>query len=264
MIYPTACGRLVLGGNTVEDQDAGTASYIEYLPYKGDTITLYDGAEWIEVVFANPSVSVVGEAAGQNYDVFCYLSGGAPALEILQWTNDTTRATALTRQDGVLVKSGDATRLFLGTIRTSDSSEVADQTYQRLIWNMYNRLVRTLYSSSNWAVTHSYTTSAWRSWNNDTTLGLARYECVIGQPQTAFCDYTVYVQCGGGVYFSTNISGSGRLPGSRARAGSGITSTRSKAVLLPEGYSSFQLEENGQAAGSTSWQSMWQVATLEF
>jgi hypothetical protein len=51
------------------------------------------------------------------YDVFLYDSGGTPTLEILAWTGNTTRATALTTQDGVLVKSGDASRRSLGTVR---------------------------------------------------------------------------------------------------------------------------------------------------
>ena len=37
--------------------------------------------------------------SGKPYDVFGYISGGALALELLAWTNDTTRATAVTLQD---------------------------------------------------------------------------------------------------------------------------------------------------------------------
>ncbi len=51
-------------------------------------------------------------------------SSGTPTLEALVWTNDTTRATALVRQDGVWSKTGALTRRYLGTVRVDGESEM--------------------------------------------------------------------------------------------------------------------------------------------
>jgi hypothetical protein len=55
------------------------------------------------------------------------------------WTNDTTRATDLALQDGVLVKSGDATRRYMGTFYTTSTTQTESSYAKRLVWNMYNR-----------------------------------------------------------------------------------------------------------------------------
>lgn len=76
----------------------------------------------VSVTFKLPLSSV--------FDVFGFLdTGNVLKLELAPWTNTTTRATALTTQDGVLVKSGTlsgtgatvgaGTRRYLGTIATT-------------------------------------------------------------------------------------------------------------------------------------------------
>lgn len=62
------------------------------------------------------------------------------------------RGTALALQDGILVKSGDATRRYLGTIGTTSTTTTEDSgggsTTQvggkRFVWNYYNRVGRNL------------------------------------------------------------------------------------------------------------------------
>lgn len=55
------------------------------------------------------------------------------------------RATNLTRQDGVLVKSGDATRRYLGTFKVSETAgQVKDTTAERNLYNYENRLPKRL------------------------------------------------------------------------------------------------------------------------
>lgn len=56
------------------------------------------------------------------------------------WTDDTTRATALSYSAGRLVSGGATTRLYLGTFRTISTSATADTSQQRFLWNMYNRV----------------------------------------------------------------------------------------------------------------------------
>lgn len=80
-----------------------------------------------------------------------------------------TRATALAVQDGVYVKSGDPTRKYLGTFKTTGAGQLtADNRAQRYIWNYYNRRARSLLKQELTNVwTYGSTTPAWRAANND-------------------------------------------------------------------------------------------------
>jgi hypothetical protein len=72
--------------------------------------------------FSEVSASLSGLTPNTNYDVLGYNNSGTLALDLVAWTNGTTRATALARQDGVLVKSGATTRRYLGTLRTTGTT----------------------------------------------------------------------------------------------------------------------------------------------
>jgi len=87
----------------------------------------------------------------------------------VNWTNNTTRATGLVRLGGTLVKSGDGTRRYLGTGRTTGSSgQTEDSQAARLLWNMYNRVPRKLKKSagsSTW--TQANSSGVYRAANAD-------------------------------------------------------------------------------------------------
>jgi hypothetical protein len=88
-----------------------------------------------------------------------------------------TRATGLTTQNGVDVKSGDATRRYLGTIKINTTAGQMDDTItRRHLWNRYNQNLRALLKAD--ATNHTYNSATVRGWNND--LG-ARMEFVIGR-----------------------------------------------------------------------------------
>jgi hypothetical protein len=108
--------RLTLtSGVAVTTGDVVNASTIYCTPYNGDVISLFNGSNWVPYTSNEFSLALGTLTNKKLYDVFCYANSGVPTLEFLVWTNDTTRATALTLQNGVLVKSGDATRRYLGT-----------------------------------------------------------------------------------------------------------------------------------------------------
>lgn len=98
------------------------------------------------------------------FDVFYSLSGNT--LSTTNWTNTTTRATGLAyNENGMYVKSGDKDKLYLGTgCTTGVSGQCEDSAAKRLLWNMYNRLERSLnvYEATN---SWNYTTATWRSAN---------------------------------------------------------------------------------------------------
>jgi len=154
--------RLTLtSGTPVTTSDVTAAGTVYACPYKGNAIALYDGTNWNIRTSAEFSLALSGLTSGKPYDVFCYDNSGTPTLEFLVWTNDTTRATALAYQDGVLVKSGAATRRYLGTFYTTGTTTTEDSVANRYLWNYYHRVNRKLSakeSTSQW----SYTTATWR------------------------------------------------------------------------------------------------------
>jgi len=166
----TPGGRLTLtSGTPVTTSDVTGATSIYYTPYVSNVITLWDGYRWHPIEFSEYTLALGTLSSGKPYDVFAYLSSGALACEVLVWTNDTTRATAITIQDGRYCKSGDKTRLYLGTFYTTATTTTEDSeggtTTQvggkRYLWNMYNRVRRSLRvvdTADSW----TYSTASWR------------------------------------------------------------------------------------------------------
>ena len=131
--------RLTLtSGTPVTTSNVTAAGTVYACPYKGNAIALYDGTNWNIRTSAEFSLALSGLTSGKPYDVFCYDNSGAPTLEFLVWTNDTTRATALAYQDGVLVKSGAATRRYMGTFYTTGTTTTEDSEANRYLINYYH------------------------------------------------------------------------------------------------------------------------------
>ena len=187
LIMPSICeGRLTLETGvsvSTTDQSAKTAVY--FTPHIGTNVSLYDGNEWNMFTFGELTLSISGYTADTNFDIFIYDNSGTLTLESTAWTDDTTRATALTTQDGVYVKSGATTRRYLGTIRTTGTTGQCEDTEdRRFVWNYYNQTRRKMESKlGSGTSSHTYTTTAWRAYYNSTTVGTSRNEFVIGLDQ---------------------------------------------------------------------------------
>ena len=106
-------------------------------------------------------------SSGKPYDIFGYLSGGSLALEFLAWTDDTTRATDVTIQDGRMAKSGDKTRLLLGSFYTTSTTTTEDSEANRFLFSLYNREHKKLVAVE--GEDHSYTTTTEREYGGLTT-----------------------------------------------------------------------------------------------
>lgn len=161
-------GRLTLTSVTpVTTADVTAATTLYFTPYKGNRIALFDGTNWFWDTFSEISIAVPATTS-QMYDVFAFDNAGTVTLELLAWTNDTTRATALVKQDGVLVKSGATTRRYLGSVRTTTvSGQTEDSLAKRYVWNYYNRVKRVLRrieTTNTW----TYTTATFRQANAST------------------------------------------------------------------------------------------------
>ena len=129
-------------GVPVTTTDVMGASTVFLTPYNGNQIALYSGTTWELLTTAQVSLALSGLTSGRPYDVFAWNNAGTVTLETLVWTNDTTRATALAYQDGVLVRSGSTTRRYLGTFYSTGATTTEDSQANRFLWNYYNRVQR--------------------------------------------------------------------------------------------------------------------------
>jgi len=164
-LHDFAGGRLTLEtGVPVSTSDQTAATTLYYTPYIHDMISLFDGTRWIPYTFTERSVAIPTTTSTPS-DVFLYDNSGTLTLSTTDWTNDTTRATALTTQNGRYVKSGATGYRYLGTIRTTAvEGECEDSRQYRLLWNASNRVVRPVgitEATNSW----SYSTATWRSAN---------------------------------------------------------------------------------------------------
>lgn len=168
-------GRLTLvSGDPVGETSSSTTLY--YTPYNGNRIALYNGTNWVICTFTQITQALTGLAANTNFDVFIYDSnadGVAETLDIVAWTNATTRATAPVLQDGVYVKSGATGRRFVGTIRTTGStgtcadSDGGNSAGSRYVCNFYNKVSRkTLGNFATGTSSWTYASNVPRNWNS--------------------------------------------------------------------------------------------------
>lgn len=207
---------------TTADVTGASAQTIYAVPYKGNRIALYNGTKWVQYTSAQFSLALGTLTATRPYDVFCYQNAGVPTLEFLAWTNGTTRATNLAYQDGVLVKSGDATRRYLGTFYTVNTTQTEDSVANRFLWNYYHRARRGM-SRAETTATWAYSTNTLRQANASTSNQL---NFVIGVAED-----TVEAQC------SANAVGSGTtLRGVIVGIGLNSTTTNSAQVQV-KGFS---------------------------
>ena len=179
-LYGPVCeGRLTLtSGTPVTTSDVTGATSVYLAPFRGNRLRLYNGSRWRRRTFSELTLALGTLTSAKNYDVFVYDSAGTLTLEAVAWTDDTTRATDLTTQDGVLVKNGATSRLYLGTFRTTATTTTEDSDKKRFLWNNYNRVPRRLLVID--------TTDTWTygvaSWRQVRAQAVNQVEVVCGQP----------------------------------------------------------------------------------
>lgn len=197
----------------VMQADNAALSTIYATPYTGNRIALYNGTSWDLLTTAEVSLALSGRTAGTPFDIFAYNASGTVTLEFLDWANATTRATGITRQDGVWCKTGALTRRYLGTctpngastfpwITDGDVNSGAGNTAVKLaLWNANNR-VRVSARLRDSGSSHSYSTTTTRAWNGSTN---ARFEITAGLQEESF-EATLQ-------FISNNTTTAGRVSG---------------------------------------------------
>jgi len=158
-------GRLT--GTTAEpvpSSDVTVVTSIFWTPFGGNECWTYDGSTgWTRQIFSELTISLTGCTASRPYDVFLYNNAGTIATETTAWTNSSTRATNLTLQNGVYVKSGTTTRRYVGTFFCNVAGgQTDDSLAKRYIWNYYNRVPRTLRRVETAVASWNYTTATIR------------------------------------------------------------------------------------------------------
>lgn len=243
-----AQGRLTLStGVPVTTSDVTAATTLYFTPFGGNLVALYNGTKWVLHTFTERSISIPA-STNTNYDVFLYNNSGTLTLELIAWTNDTTRATTLAFQDGTYIKNGDTSRKYLGTIRTTGvSGQCEDSLTKRFVWNFYNRVPRNLKKAV--SGTHAYGTATLRAWNNDTAN---RVEMVLGLSHSVTTGFLGGAKDAGEAGVSIDSTTTAQLTAARIYSEStvmiyaGGTECHSPA----EGYHYLQLVEKGWLAGS--------------
>lgn len=153
-----------------------TLYYALHQPYPA-LIRVYDGTRWLLKVLAERSLALSGLTAARNYDVF--LDDDATTLSLsAAWNSDNiTRTDALATQDGVPVLSSDHTKLWLGTIRTIETTAIESSLKRRFVWNTYHQTALGL-QHQEW--TASWTVGAATAWRQVRATADNRVECVVG------------------------------------------------------------------------------------
>ena len=189
-------------GQAVPTSNVTAATTLYFTPFRGNQIDLYTASQWQRFTFSELSIAVPATTS-QMYDVWIYNNSGVAAIELLAWTNDTTRATNLTTQDGVYVKNGDATRRYVGSFRTTTvSGQTEDSNTSRFVYNYYNRVKRNM-STQELTNSWTYSSSTFRIANGSTANQL---QFVIGVTEDMI-SASVIAMCQG------NSTGTGGLVG---------------------------------------------------
>lgn len=259
-------GRLTLtSGVPVTTTDVIGATTIYWEPYKGNQMQLWDGANWTTYAYSSTSLAIGTKTAGLPYDIFARQVAGIVTLDDLAWTSGAARATAVTYQDGRLCKSGDKTRLYLGSYYTTSTTTTEDSGGgtvtqvggKRFLWNNYNQIPR-FANVIDTTATWNYTTAAYRQSNGATGN---KVEFINGDGALfdgrviGALSNTQAVSGTSGIGVNSTTVNSAQLGGVSASSTAGVVSQAISVWngYLAPGYQAINWLEKSQAAGTMSW-----------
>lgn len=260
-------GRLTLtSGVPVTSADVTAATNVYFTPCNGNRIALYSSGAWVLRSFTEITHALGTVTSGLPYDFFAYDNAGTVAVEKLAWTNGTTRATALALQDGVYIKSGDATRRYIGTIYTTSTTTTENSFTKRFVYNHYNKVKYGLYKDET-AASWTYTTETFRQMNNNAAnkveliIGVQEHMVSAAGMGAAKTSAGTPSACTGIGINSTSVH-LGR--GGSVSIGSSIPSNMITHYegMLAVGYNYIALLEAAQASGTCTWYGNGYTGTL--
>ena len=207
----------------VPKADTLSSSTAYLVPFESSTIALYDGSAWVARTMSTPAQIATTGVANTSYDVYAYSSGTDVLLEMVA----TPVTPTLELQDGVPVKSGDATRRYVGVLATNASGMFEDSQKNRLVWNRNNQVPRAVsgVNLADWYLTGN--SAAWREVGANPT---SRIRVAVG----------ILDGSGGlaGTYASVRASGMCRVSsgtnGTAVSTGIGVDSTTASSAQRAE------------------------------
>lgn len=280
----TPGGRLTLtSGNAVPTLDVTTATTVYYVPYLSDKVPLYDGTNWalysigtgLSQSTTDNTKSPAAVANNSNYDLFIWNDSGTLRLSRGPlWSSDTARGsgvgtTELVRVNGRYVNKNAITNgpgaqlgLYVGTVRSNGSGQLADAINLRRCWNMYNRVARTLYAGN--SGTYNYTTATWRQAGGSSTnqvdvvLGLNEDPVQLKYAANAANSGAAGAKVWVGIGVNTTVAPNGTEVVMQASTPAAAVQVQAVAHLhsVPSsvGYTIFyMLEQSVTTTGTTTW-----------
>ncbi len=168
------------GSNTcyTDTSSSGTSTlYFGPCPDKGNSLFLYSSGAWGRIAVSQVSISV-SALSTNTYDVYVYNNSGSAVIDTLvAWSSGSPPTRDIDATGGVLVKHGDSTRLYVGSVQVI-GGVIYSFTGYRGIWNAYNRVqapISAYISTPDW--TYS---GGWRNADNNSSYGGAIIGVVTG------------------------------------------------------------------------------------
>jgi len=185
----SAGGRLTsTTGTPVPTAGVTNITSVFYTPFIHNYIRLWNGTQWVNVAFNELTLSLAGLAINTNFDVFI-TNVTTPVLSAVAWTNNTTRALAVSLLNGTVVMTSDNTRRLVGTIRTTGTiGQSQDTDARRYVANVENKVSRRVLRNFAGAA-YVYATGAWRQTNASALEQVEFIHCLAGNEVrvTKFC-----------------------------------------------------------------------------
>ena len=254
-------GRLTLeSGVSISSTDQTAKTTLYYTPHIHSSIGLYNTTTlvWAPYTFTERSLALGTLSSEFNYDVFIYSNAGTLTLAASVWTSNTVRATAISLQDGVYVKTSDKSYRYLGTFRTTTTTTTEDSEAKRFVYNTYNKVPRSMLGTLGYSDGNTVNTFTFLSFNAYAPLNGGtgnKCEWVNGLTETVFLAGSIVYDTGAssflitGIGVDTTTSAAFIVSQNEISGGSAYARSASKSVQFAPGYhfSSF----NGAVAGTS-------------
>jgi len=256
----TPPGRLSLqSGVPIPTTDQVDKTMLFYVLMTGSLIQLWGGSAWVPVEIASePSLNMAAFTTSSMYDIFMYSDSGVPTME----GSLTTRTTELPYFEGRQIKTGDATRLYIGSVYIDAAGKCQDTTSLGYVFNQYNdtqKCFKATDPTNSW----TYTLATHRAANGNTTNGVGRVSVLVGSKKSSILAVHNYAarNASVGTFFAGGIGINSTSVDSCVVKGYGICQVANipnmvqslYAGYLPIGLNYIQSLEYSAAYGTTTW-----------
>jgi hypothetical protein len=245
------CGRLVYV----------SATSIRLDPQDGNTMWVYSGSDWRRRIIPSAGITAAdtntyvngtsGQTLANNTQYFVYLFDNAGVLTL----DFSTTVPAVDAVSGLKIKTGVATRLLVGQVRTNGSHQFADAAATRTVISWYKR--RGIRANAAFTTTRTKTETSIVEINSEIQVKFLTWaeEAVA----CAYCSWVSNNSAGAGVDTYLCIDGItsseaiGRVVSVNATANAQDNGTLAAVASLSEGFHTAYLCGAAITGGTASW-----------